>query len=107
MNNKNTNNKNLFKLGDFMNDALLKFRISCDSLMLRVRDIWEEALGSFVSEHTKPAVFKDGLLIVDVNNPAMMQQLFFLKKEVIVKLNKAIGKDVIKDIKFKAGANDL
>jgi predicted nucleic acid-binding Zn ribbon protein len=105
MNDKRINNKDFFKLGDFLTDVLAKYRISYDFFMLKAWDVWEDALGEFISAHTKPAVFKGGLLIVNVDNPAMMQQLHFLKKEVIAKLNKAMGKDVIKDIKFKAGAD--
>ena len=100
MNNKK---KNLFKLGDFLNDVLSTYRITYDSFMTKVWDVWEEALGEFISSQTNPAAFKGGLLIVNVDNPAMMQQLYFLKKEIIEKLNKAVGKNVINDIKFKAG----
>ena len=105
MNHKKINNKNIFKLGDFLTDTLAQYSISYNSFILKVWDIWEEALGDFISSHTKPEAFKNGLLIVNVDNPAMMQQLHFLKKEVISKLNKAIGKDEIKNIKFKAGAD--
>ncbi|MBW1615041.1 MAG: DUF721 domain-containing protein [Deltaproteobacteria bacterium] len=105
MNGNKINNNNVFKLGDFLTDALAKHRISYDTFMLKAWEVWEEALGDFMSSQTKPAAFKGGLLIVNVDNPAMMQQLHFLKKEVISKLNKAMGENVIKDIKFKAGSD--
>jgi predicted nucleic acid-binding Zn ribbon protein len=51
----------------------------------------------------RPAAFKGKLLIVNVTDSAWLQQLWFLKKDIIGKVNGCLGEDLVEEIKFKIG----
>ena len=69
-----------------------------------VWQVWDEVVGEVIAQNAKPAAFKGKILIVHVSSSTWVHQLQFLKKEMITKLNKAFGKALIDDLKFKIGA---
>jgi predicted nucleic acid-binding Zn ribbon protein len=71
--------------------------------MIRVWDIWSSAVGDHIGANTRPAAFKGKFLIVNVTNSAWLQQVWFLKKEIIEKVNGCLGEDLVEEIKFKIG----
>ncbi len=61
----------------------------------------ENALGKTIAENAKPGSFKDGTLLVHVSSSVWIHQLSFLKQDMQDKLNHVLGKELVKDIKFK------
>ncbi|MBN1619801.1 DUF721 domain-containing protein [candidate division WOR-3 bacterium] len=63
--------------------------------------VWREIVGPPLSLHTKPISSKDGILTVEVRDPAWRQQLEFLKEDLKTKLNKRLSHEMrIKKIRF-------
>jgi len=65
--------------------------------------VWERAVGDQIAARARPSGFRDGKLTVTVDNSPWMQQLTYLKKEIIEKINGNIGEEMVKDIYLKAG----
>lgn len=65
--------------------------------------VWESAVGSRIASHTAPAAFRDGTLTVAVDSAPWMQQLSFMKKELIAKVNEQLGEELVKELYLKAG----
>lgn len=61
---------------------------------------WEKEVGVEISNHTTPIRLFRGKLFVKVDSPVLMNQLTFIKKEIIDKLNKSINVNLVKDIFF-------
>lgn len=78
-------------------------RSGSDRKMLGIWKVWEAVAGEVIAAHARPEAFKDGLLIVKVAESAWAQQLQFQKKDLIRKVNKALGSELVKDIRFKIG----
>lgn len=95
--------KNLLKLGDFLPKLLKKRKIHLDTLDYRVTDVWHKAVGPQISAQTAPVRFKNNTLFVNVSTPAWMQQLRFLKREIMDKVNAERGKEDIHNIHFSIG----
>jgi len=91
------------KLGHIIQDVLRSQRKHGDAKMVRVWDIWSSAVGGPIGANTRPAAFKGKLLIVNVTDSAWLQQVWFLKKEIIGKVNGCLGEDLVEEIKFKIG----
>lgn len=70
----------------------------------KIWQVWEEAVGRQIAERARPASLRDGVLTLTVASAPWMQQLNFLKKELIVQLNQAIGSELVRDIYLKAGS---
>ena len=65
--------------------------------------IWEAVVGAQIAAQAKPAGFRDGVLTVAVASAPWMQQLTYLKKEIVAKLNRRLGTELVKDIYLRAG----
>jgi len=102
---KRKNDKNFSHIGTLINNVLNTCRNERpDSEMTRIWALWDETMGVTIAENARPAAFKGQLLVVQVASSPWMQQLQFLKKDIIQKLNSALGKELVQDIKFKIGS---
>ena len=63
-------------------------------------NIWPTTVGKKIAENTTAQDVEHGVLIVRVASPIWAQELQFQKKEVLFKINSALGKNTIKDIRF-------
>jgi predicted nucleic acid-binding Zn ribbon protein len=90
-------------IGPLINDVLKSYRRESDSELIRVWQIWEGAVGGIIAQNAKPAAFKGRILLVHATSSTWIHQLQFLKKDMIDKLNAALGKPLIDDLKFKIG----
>ncbi len=62
---------------------------------------WPSAVGEQIAKVTSAARISKGILIVNVKTGTWRNELVLRKKEIIEKLNKEIGLNVVKDIKFQ------
>ncbi len=90
-------------LGAILQQAVEASRIDVDLNVLRLWEQWEGVVGATIAQNTRPEAIKGGLLLVHVSSAPWMQQLQFLKSELIEKLNQALGKAVIEEIRFQIG----
>ncbi len=65
--------------------------------------VWDAAVGAQIAAKARPVSFHDGTLTVAVVSAPWMQQLTFLKKGILEKLNARLGRDLVRDIYLKAG----
>jgi len=61
---------------------------------------WNEIVGEHVAHAAMAESITRGVLVVRVASSAWRNELLFRKSEIIDKLNAAIGKNVVKDIKY-------
>lgn len=69
----------------------------------RIWQVWDTAVGKKIAAHAQPSAFRDGVLTLTVDNAPWMQQLSFLKPELISKLNAEMGEEIVREIFMKAG----
>jgi hypothetical protein len=69
----------------------------------RVLGQWEKAVGAVIARHARPQSVRGKKLTLVVDSPAWMQQLSLLKPELLEKMSKKLGKDVIREIALKLG----
>ncbi len=69
----------------------------------RIWQVWDAAVGRQIAAQARPVNFRDGILTVIVANAPWMQQLNFLKKGMVDKVNRALGEELVREIYLKAG----
>ncbi|MFH0925710.1 MAG: DUF721 domain-containing protein [bacterium] len=65
--------------------------------------IWEKIVGQKISRHTQPIEISENILIVTVDDTLWIRQLEVIRLYIVDKLNKSIGYNFIKEIKFSIG----
>jgi len=68
---------------------------------------WRELVGSEVAAHSQPARWQGGTLVVRVEHPAWIQELTYLKPQMIASIKERLPKTPIKDIRFEVGKLEL
>lgn len=63
---------------------------------------WSQVVGERISEKAIPTGIERGKLFVQVESSSWRNELMFIKREIIDKLNQAVGAKVIRDIIFSA-----
>ncbi len=90
-------------ISNILADVLNKYRREGDIGLVQVWRIWDNIVGDVIAQNAKPAAFKGRILLVHVTSSSWIHQLQFLKKELIDRLNQALGKPLIEELKFKIG----
>jgi predicted nucleic acid-binding Zn ribbon protein len=96
--------KGFVSLGSVLPNILSSIRKDGDAQLLQVWKLWDRSVGEAIAKNTRPSAFKGKLLLVEVTSSAWIHELQFLKSDIINKLNNALGKELVEEIKFKIGS---
>ncbi|MEI6107189.1 MAG: DUF721 domain-containing protein [Opitutae bacterium] len=86
-----------------IDDLLVKYRISHDSLEHSIREKWAELVGVANASYSHPVVVEKGLLVVLVSHAVVRNELFLHRQSILEKLNKLPGCDGIKGLALRTG----
>ena len=68
---------------------------------------WEHFVGEEIAAHATPRSLREGVLLVDVDQPAWAAQLGFMSAQILAKLQAEVGPGEIGEIRFRvAGTPD-
>lgn len=95
--------KDLLKLGDFLQRTLKRRKILLDMADSSLVETWNKSVGTVIAAQTHPFKFKNNTLFVRVSNSTWMQQLQFMKQDIIDKVNPAFAQKTIHNIYFSIG----
>jgi predicted nucleic acid-binding Zn ribbon protein len=70
----------------------------------RIWLLWDETVGPTVAAKAQPVNFRDGILTVAVTSAPWLQQLNFMKRQLVSQLNEACGEQLVQEIFLKAGS---
>ncbi len=97
------NDKGFYPIGEILKSVLPAARRDQDTDLARIWGLWDEVVGRVVAENAQPEAFKGKLLLVRVGSSPWAQQLSFMKREIIAKVNEALGRELVEEIRFKVG----
>jgi predicted nucleic acid-binding Zn ribbon protein len=97
-------NRKLEPLGSILPGVMKTVQPHGQGRLVEIWQLWESAVGEVVAKNAQPSAFKGKLLLVEVSSSSWMQQLQFLKTELINKINLALGEALVDDITFKIGS---
>lgn len=90
-------------IGGVIKKLLGSYRQGADEGLVKIWDLWDQAVGEAIARNARPWAFKGKLLLVNVSSSTWAHQLQFLKEDIIKAVNNALGSDMIEEIKFKIG----
>lgn len=90
-------------IGDVLFPILKKKGMASNLEEKALFKLWEKAVGPQIAGKTKPDAFRKGMLFVKTVSSVWVQQLHFVKEDIIEKLNDLNKKQIVKDIRFTVG----
>jgi predicted nucleic acid-binding Zn ribbon protein len=97
------NTKNFTNIGSVLDRVLHQYRPKADQEICKVWDIWSLAVGPEIAANARPAAFKGNILLLHVSNSTWLHHLRFMEKDLIAKINCALGTARIETIQLKIG----
>jgi hypothetical protein len=92
-----------FNVSAAVKGALRRLNLDAKMRGYAVWGVWDQTVGETVAQQAQPAFVRGGILFVKCSSSAWMQQLQFMKVTIREELNRLLGKEVIKDIRFQMG----
>lgn len=92
--------------GDLVSKLLTGLGLDDRLQQYRALVIWETVVGPQIAARTRPVRIRDGILEINVDQPAWMQQLQLMKPKILARLNAELGKASIRDLYLKRGRVD-
>ena len=90
-------------LGALVDELLVKYRISHDSLEHSIREKWPELVGVANASYSHPVVVERNLLVVLVSHAVVRNELFQHRETIMEKLKKLPGCAHLKGLALRAG----
>jgi len=87
-------------LASVLRDLLEQYGIAHRVKEFEIINLWPEVVGEKVASMTHARDIRDGRLYVEVANSVWRNELYFMKAEIIEKINKQLGQKVLHDIVF-------
>ena len=86
-----------------IDELLVKYRISHDSLEHSIREKWSELVGVANASYSHPLTVEKRLLVVLVSHAVVRNELFLHKDSILAKLRKLPGCAEIKGLALRSG----
>jgi len=90
-------------LATLIDELLVKYRISHDSLEHSIREKWPELVGVANATYSHPLVVERNQLVVLVSHAVVRNELFHHRAGILEKLRKLPGCGAIKSLALRSG----
>jgi hypothetical protein len=90
-------------LAPLIDELLVKYRISHDSLEHSIREQWPALVGVANASYSHPLVVERALLVVLVSHAVVRNELFQHREQILAKLQKLPGCSHIKGLALRTG----
>lgn len=103
MNEERKKSKKFTHIGEILQLTLKDCRRETNETLATLGAYWTEVVGETLGAHSSPAAMKGAELLVHVSSSVWLQEMRFLKDDLMDALNRLLGRPLVKDIRFKVG----
>lgn len=88
------------RVGDILKDVLSEQDLDNKLYELQALEVWPKIVGPMINRSTVERRVVDGVLFLRIASAPIRQELSLNRTSLLSMLNKAVGKDVLTDIRF-------
>lgn len=88
-------------IGKLIGPLLKSVKLDEQCRMGVLEEKWEIAIGKSIASHTRPGVFNNKTLVIFVDSSPWLSELFRMQREMLVKLQRTFGSNVIQAIRLQ------
>lgn len=96
-------NKDLKAIGKVIKDSFDQGFLGLAKEMVKVFEVWPEAVGEYAAQRSRPDSIKDGCLTVVVESAVWIDRFTYLKEDFVARINEQAGDALVEEITFKIG----
>lgn len=87
-------------LGQALGQLIKELGIESEIIHHQAVQLWPEVVGRKIANISQAEKIDGKILFIKVKNDSWRNELVFLKKDIIERLNKRIGKKVVEDLRL-------
>jgi len=87
-------------LGRILTQLLERYGLAQRAQEIQALEFWPEVVGEKIAQAAQAKDVREGRLFVRVENSVWRNELYYVKQELINKLNQRLGQNIIHDIVF-------
>ncbi len=72
----------------------------------KIWECWEQLAGKHLAAHSRPHSIKKGQLRIMVESPVWMHKLSYLKWDLLMRINRMAGKELVSDTFFVLASDE-
>ena len=91
-------NTNAQSLNAVINELIDAYRLRGKLSEVRIREAWEQMMGSAIANRTNAIYLKDKILTVQLNSSVLREELAYKKNDIRDALNKLLEEDAVIEI---------
>ena len=92
------NYHNQYTLGEVLQQLIDKFRLRNRMNSETLQAAWPEIAGALVARHTKSVQLDGPVLYIEVDEPALRNELLYMQSDIISAVNKRLHDDVVEKL---------
>ena len=96
-------NSELTSIKEIVSKSLEDGYLGLAKEMVRVFEVWDEAVGPYNAARARPESIKGGCLTVLVESPVWIDRFGYLKAQFQEQVNQALGAPLVEEIVFRVG----
>jgi hypothetical protein len=94
------------RLGDVLSGVVARLGLERDLDDYRLLQAWDEIVGPQVARNAQPMKLDARRLVVAVKNATWLQELTLLRRDICLRLNEWMGRDVVRELFLVIGRLD-
>ncbi|MFH1831142.1 MAG: DUF721 domain-containing protein [Pseudomonadota bacterium] len=100
----NKRQKGFSTISEILKDSTNRLGIGNNLYRYKLWDLWADIVGAEIAANARPARWYGNTLVVRAQHPAWIQELGFLKSQMIEKIQSVVPKARLKDIRYEVGS---
>jgi predicted nucleic acid-binding Zn ribbon protein len=90
-----------YSIGEALKQFLQGSRIKGSIQALQVEEVWEQIMGKTIARYTDSIKIIDKTLFISTSVAPLKQELVFQREKIKLRVNEALGQNVINDVVIK------
>ena len=90
-----------YSIGDAIQKFLEQSRIKGSIQALQIEEVWGKIMGKTIAKYTEEIRIINDTLFITTHVAPLKQELVFQKEKIKLRVNEALGKNVVKEIVIK------
>ena len=88
-------------IGEIINSFLRQEKLETQFNEQKALTLWPEIVGPGINRYTVDRTVKNGVMTVTISSAALRNELMLSRTAIIIRINEALGGEVIKNIIFR------
>lgn len=90
-----------YSMADAMKQFLNQSRLKGSIQAFQIEEVWEKIMGKTIAKYTEKIQIHGHTLYINTTVAPLKQELSYQKEKIILRVNEALGENVIKEVVIK------